>query len=167
MSFTQLWERLFSAEDRKTQKLLLVCSSGGHLLQMVQLRPAWQGRERIWVTFDKADARSLLAEENVVYAHFPTNRNIPNLLRNGLLAWRLVWRERPDVVLSTGAGVAIPFCYLGWLFGAHVIYIESIARVKDISLTGKVVAPIVHRFFVQSEELLRLVPGAQYLGKVY
>ena len=64
-----------------SRPLLIVCSSGGHLLQMLELRDAWSGFERVWVTFDKSDARSLLREERVVHAHGPTNRNVPNLLR--------------------------------------------------------------------------------------
>src|SRR5207344_297601 len=56
--------------------LLLVCSCGGHLLQLVALRPVWEQYERTWVTFDKSDARSLLAGEEVVHAFGPTNRNV-------------------------------------------------------------------------------------------
>ena len=70
--------------------LLLVCSSGGHLLQLVALRESWGGFTRAWVTFDKSDARSLLAEERVTFAHGPTNRSIRNLVRNLLVAWRVV-----------------------------------------------------------------------------
>ena len=55
---------------------MLVCSSGGHLLQLVALGAAWRGYSRTWVTFDKSDARSLLADEDVVFAYGPTNRNV-------------------------------------------------------------------------------------------
>ena len=63
-------------------QVLLVCSTGGHLLQLAALRPAWAGLTSAWVTFDKSDARSILADEDVFHAHGPTNRNVPNLLRN-------------------------------------------------------------------------------------
>ena len=56
--------------------LMLVCSSGGHLQQMLALKPVWERYEHVWVTFDKSDTRSLLSEERVVYAHSPTNRNV-------------------------------------------------------------------------------------------
>ena len=82
--------------------VLLVCSTGGHLLQLVALRGAWQGCSSVWVTFDKSDARSLLASERVVFAHGPTNRNIPNLLRNLRLALTVLRRERPSAILTTG-----------------------------------------------------------------
>ena len=76
--------------------LLLVCSSGGHLLQLVALRESWGRFTRAWVTFDKSDARSLLADERVFFAHGPTNRSIRNLLRNLLVAWRVVRETRPE-----------------------------------------------------------------------
>ena len=78
-------------------KLLLVCSSGGHLLLLHQLRPWWERHDRSWVTFDKTDARSLLDGERLDWAHHPTQRNIPNLLRNLRLAWRVLRRERPEL----------------------------------------------------------------------
>lgn len=148
-------------------RLLLVCSSGGHLLQLVTMRPAWEEHDRLWVTFPKSDAQSLLADERVTWAHSPTNRNIKNLLRNGWLAWRVIRKERPTVVITTGAGVAVPFCYVGWLLGAHIIYVESFARVKDRSLTGRLVRPVAHLFLVQWKDLLALFPGSRYEGKVY
>src|SRR5690606_102745 len=80
---------------RDRLELLLVCSSGGHLLQLWSLQEAWRGFDRVWVTFDKSDARSLLRDERVVIAHGPTNRNVGNLLRNLALAWRVIGRHRP------------------------------------------------------------------------
>ncbi len=71
----------------EARPLLIVCSTGGHLLQMQELREAWEPFERVWVTFDKSDSRSLLRDERVVHAFGPTNRNIPNLLRNLRLAF--------------------------------------------------------------------------------
>ena len=98
--------------DRRAD-LLLVCSTGGHLQQLLALRDAWGGYTRVWVTFDKSDARSLLRGEQVVYAYGPTNRSIKNLLRNLLVAWRTLGEVRPRVILTTGAGVAVPFAWLG------------------------------------------------------
>jgi beta-1,4-N-acetylglucosaminyltransferase len=146
---------------------LLVASNGGHLLQLSQLRDNWAADERHWVTFDKPDARSMLAGESVTYAHHPTNRNIPNLLRNLRLAYRLLRRLRPRAVVTTGAGVAVPFCWLGRLMGVRVVYIESFARVNDPSLTGRLVHPVAHRFFVQWPGMLRHFPKAEYRGGLF
>ena len=146
---------------------LLVASSGGHLLELDQLRGIWEQDERHWVTFDKPDARSLLAGERVTFAHHPTNRSLRNLLRNVVLAARLLRRLRPSTIVTTGAGVAVPFCYLGRLYGAQVIYIESFARVTQPSLTARLVHPAADRFFVQWPALTKHFDKAEYLGALF
>src|ERR1043165_4131897 len=85
--------------------VLLVGSSGGHLAQLLALRAWWSDRDRAWVTFPTQDAKSQLHGERVVWAYHPTTRNIPNLMRNTGLAFRLLRKEKPSVILSTGAGV--------------------------------------------------------------
>ena len=90
-------------------RILFVCSSGGHLAQLYQLRPWWDRHERTWVTFDHPHAESLLQGERLITAFAPTTRNIPNALRNLRLAIKTIRAERPDVVISDGAGVAFPF----------------------------------------------------------
>ena len=145
-------------------KLLLVCSSGGHLLLLHQLRPWWEKHERSWVTFDKTDARSLLAGERIAWAHHPTQRNIPNLLRNLGLAWRVLRRERPDVVVSTGAGVALPFFVLGRLLRARTVFVEAYERVDRPSLTGRLVYPMSNLMALQWEEQRRFYPRGELVG---
>jgi UDP-N-acetylglucosamine:LPS N-acetylglucosamine transferase len=146
-------------------RLLLVSSTGGHLLQLVALREAWDGFERVWVTFDAADSRALLAGEQVVHAHGPTNRDVPNLLRNLVLAWRVVREVRPGAVVTTGAGVAVPFAWVGRLFGARVVYVESLTRIEGPSLTYRLIRPVVSRTYVQWPELR--LRGALYRGTVF
>jgi len=147
--------------------VLLVASSGGHLLQLVQLKEEWPSAERHWVTFDKPDARSLLDGEVVTFAHHPTNRSIGNLIRNFVLAWRLTSQLSPRAVVSTGAGIAVPFCYVGRLRRARVVFIESFSRVSRPSLTARLVYPVAHTFFVQWPGLLRHFARAHYEGPVF
>ena len=146
--------------------VLLVASSGGHLLELLQLADAFDRGRRHWVTFDKPDARALLAGESVTPAHHPTNRSLRNLLRNAMLALRLLRRLRPAAVVTTGAGVAVPFCWLGRAFGARVVYVESLARVSDLSLTGRLVRPVTHSFFVQWPELAERFSYTTYRGSI-
>jgi UDP-N-acetylglucosamine:LPS N-acetylglucosamine transferase len=134
--------------------LLLVCSSGGHF-------------DRLWVTFDKSDARSLLATERVVFAYGPTNRSIKNLLRNLLLAWRVVRVARPKAMLTTGAGVAVPFAWVARLYGARVVYVESLARIDGPSLSYRLIAPVAERRYVQWPELAQVLPGSRFAGNVF
>src|SRR3989304_1528298 len=97
-------------------KICLVSSSGGHLTLLYALRPCWIKYERFWVTFAKEDALSILEGERTYWAHFPTNRNVKNLIKNLFLAFRILKREKPDIIISTGAGVAVPFFWLGKLW---------------------------------------------------
>lgn len=151
-----------NADERRP--LLLVCSSGGHLLQLFALRAAWEGLPRVWVTFDKPDARSLLAGERVIHAYGPTNRNVPNFLRNLRLARSVVSRVRPAAVLTTGAGVAVPFAWLARLRRIPVVYVESLTRIEGLSTSGRMIAPVADRLYVQWPELAARVKGARYVG---
>lgn len=90
-------------------KICLVCSSGGHLTQLYKLKPCWEPEDRVWVTFLKQDAQSILEGERFYPCYFPTNRNIKNLIRNTFVAWKVLRKERPDLIISTGAAVAVPF----------------------------------------------------------
>jgi beta-1,4-N-acetylglucosaminyltransferase len=156
-------------ETDRTDRLgcLLVASSGGHLFQLLRLRDGWPREQRHWVTFDTPDASSLLDGEAVTYAAHPTNRNVRNLVRNLFLAARVVWRLRPRAILTTGAGVAVPFCWLGRLAGARIVYIESFARTDSPSLTGKLVHPVAHEFFVQWPAVQSHFRKAQYRGALF
>jgi beta-1,4-N-acetylglucosaminyltransferase len=128
---------------------LLVCSPGGHLLQMLCLRPAWEGMERTWITLEAPDSRHLLDTERVVLARGPTNRSLRALAANLRLAWSVVRRERPRVILSTGAALAFPFFLVGKLLGVRLVYVESMTRIEGLSLTGRLVYPLADAFFVQ------------------
>ena len=119
------------------------------------------------MTFDAADTRALLGGEEVVHAHWPTNRNVPNLLRNLVLALRLVPRLRPRVLLTTGAGVAVPFGWVARLFGARVVFVESLTRIDSPSLSRRLLGPVVSRTYVQWPELQQAVPEARFCGTVF
>jgi UDP-N-acetylglucosamine:LPS N-acetylglucosamine transferase len=116
------------------------------------------------VTFDTPDACELLANERVVYARHPTNRHLPNLVRNSVLALSLVRRARPSILVTTGAGVAVPFAYAARLLGVPVIYVEGLGRVEDLSLSARLCAPAVNRLFVQWPELAERHRKAEYAG---
>lgn len=148
-------------------KIALVGSSGGHLTHLYMLKSFWEKHERFWVTFDKEDARSLLEGETVYPCYFPTNRNLPNLLRNTRLAFRLLKKEKPDLIISSGAAVAVPFFYLSRLFKAKTIYIEVFDRINTSTMTGRLVYPVTDRFIVQWEEMKKVYPKAVNLGSIF
>lgn len=149
------------------RKIALVGSSGGHLLQLLQLKAWYENHPRVWATFRKPDALHYLAGERVYWIHYPTNRNIPNLLKNTVLALRFLWRERPALIVSTGAGGAIPFFVLGKVFGARLIWIEVIDRLFSATLTGRLLAPLSDAVIVQWESQRELYSHAIVLGPIF
>ncbi|MDS8186378.1 PssD/Cps14F family polysaccharide biosynthesis glycosyltransferase, partial [Streptococcus pneumoniae] len=117
-------------------------------------------KERFWVTFDKEDARSILGNEIFYPCHYPTNRNLKNLIKNTILAFNILRKEHPDIIVSSGAAVAVPFFYLGKIFGAKTVYIEVFDRIDAPTMTGKLVYPVTDRFIVQWEEMKKVYPKA-------
>ena len=125
-------------------KICLVGSSGGHLAHLYMLKPFWKDKNRFWVTFDKEDANSLLEGEKIYPCYFPTNRNIKNLIRNTFVAWKVLRKEKPDLIISTGAAVSVPFFYIGKLFGAKLIYIEVFDRIDKPTMSGRMAVSYTH-----------------------
>lgn len=154
-------------KDIKNIKICLAGSSGGHLTHLYMLKPFWKDKTRFWVTFDKEDANSILKAEKVYHCFFPTNRNLINLIKNTILAIKVIKNERPDVIVSSGAAVAVPFFYIGKLFGAKTIYIEVFDRINKPTLTGEIVYPITDKFIVQWEEMKKVYPKAVNLGSIF
>ena len=154
--------------------VLLVCSSGGHLSQLLALTRAIGSSPYLWVTENTSDSRSLLRDEPVVYAHSPAHRNLQNgilriasaWIRNCLLALSLVARARPEVVLTTGAAIAVPFAWVARLTGARVVYVESLTRIHEPSLCCRLISPVADRIYVQWPELLAAVPKGRYVGSI-
>lgn len=147
--------------------VMLICSSGGHLAQLLRLRDWWRDRERIWVSFDKEDVRSSLEGERVIMGHHPTTRNVPNLLRNLVLSLRVLLRDRPDVIVSNGAGLAVPFFWLGWLLGIPCVWLEVYDRIDSPTMTGRLVRPVCSLFCVQWDEQTEVYPGATVVGPLW
>ncbi|MBW4497233.1 MAG: sugar transferase [Oscillatoria princeps RMCB-10] len=158
--------------SQEYKKLMLVCSSGGHYKAMRQLKGFWSQFEEVcWVTFKTATTASeLQAEKGRVYwAYSPTNRNIPNLIRNLMLAFKVILsREKPDLILSTGAGVAVPFLLIAKFFcGSQVIFVESKTRLKQLSLSARILEGLsgIDKLIVQGKQIASLYPNAQYIGE--
>lgn len=125
---------------------LLVASTGGHLKQLERLSTRLEGApgRHLWVTFDTVQSRSLLEGREVVFGRHTHSRDVVGAAANVRLARRLLRRHDVDVVVSTGAAVAVSFMLPARLNGVPCHYIESAARSDGPSLTGR---------------MLRLLPG--------
>jgi UDP-N-acetylglucosamine:LPS N-acetylglucosamine transferase len=148
-------------------EILLVASNGGHLRQLLQLADLWPKERRHWVSFRESDAVFLLSGERASWACHPTNRNIPNLIRNIARAFPMIRRGNISAIVTTGAGVAVPFALAGRLLGVNVVYVESMARITSPSLTGRLVYPLADTFIVQWPDLKKWFKRAEYFGTVF
>lgn len=151
----------------KELKVCLVGSSGGHLTHLYMLKPFWKNKNRFWVTFDKEDAKSLLENEKVYPCYYPTNRSKKALIKNLKVAYKVLKKEKPDLIISSGAAVAVPFFYIGKIMGAKLIYIEVFDRLDKPTMTGRMVYPITDKFIVQWEEQRKVYKKAINLGSIF
>jgi beta-1,4-N-acetylglucosaminyltransferase len=147
-------------------RILIACSSGGHLAQALALKPWWERHERLWVTGPTEDARAKLRRERVIECYWPTQRNLPNLARNWVLARRVLREYRPDIVFSTGAAVAVPFLLQARSVGAQAIFMETVDRIDKPSLTGRLVHPFVDEYLTQWDTLSDRMTKATTVGVV-
>ncbi len=131
------------------------------------LKPFWKDKNRFWVTFDKEDAKSLLRDEKMYPCYYPTNRSLKALIINTVRAWKILRKEKPDLIISSGAAVAVPFFYLGKLFGAKTIFIEVFDRIDKSTMTGRLIYPVADRFIVEWEEMKSVYPKAINLGSIF
>ena len=147
-------------------KIGIVCSHGGHYTEMLQILEAFSGREVFIATYHSVREGEV---RGIGRAYFTDNMgaSVWNMLKGWFWALKVLRRERPQVVVSLGAEIALPFFYLGKLLGARTIFIESWCRVESLSLTGRLVYPAADAFWVQWPQLLEVCGSkAEYHGAV-
>lgn len=137
-------------------KVCIVASPGGHLTEARQLSPAYATLPHFYVLNDDAGLPLDMVGRTYVITHAERD-------------WRVLWNfyealiilrdERPNVILSTGAGPAVPFAVVGrYLFSCRVIFVETITRVERPSLTARLMYWLADDFFFQWPALQRFFP---------
>ncbi len=151
---------------RPKLRVCLAASAGGHLTQLLKVAHGCTGYDVFAVTTSDV-VRNRLQEYGRVYVVGECNREHP--LRAACVLLRsiaILLRERPDVVLSTGAAPGCMACFLGKLMGAKVVWADSITNVKRLSLSGRLIRPFADLFLVQWPDLVERYPGVEYVGAV-
>ena len=146
-------------------KICVIASAGGHLTEVMQVRPAYSRYDHFYVTFDRKDAEDKLRGERTYFINDP-KRNPLKFIEN---FFRSIWvfiKESPDAVVSTGAGMAIPFCYLAKMLGKKVIFIETLAAIEKASFSGRIIYPVSDLFITQWRSNLKFYPKGVYGGTV-
>jgi beta-1,4-N-acetylglucosaminyltransferase len=145
-------------------KICLVCSYGGHLSEMLQLMEAFEGHETFFITYDSQRTRALGCR--YLLKNIGTNPLVMALAFPSTL--RILLKERPSLIVSTGSEIAIPAFYLAKFLRINTVFIESWARVIEPSGTGRIVYPVADVFLVQWERLLtRYGKKAKYEGAIF
>lgn len=155
----------------KKKKVIFICSVGGHLTQMLQLKKIFDDYDYLLITEKNDVTKDLQNKYNIKYFKYCNKGNfIKYFFINVINAFNAVFtffRVRPDVIVSTGANTTVPMCYLGRIFGKKVIFIESFAKSKGKTLSGKLVYPMATTFVVQWESMLEYYSKAKYWGGIY
>jgi len=144
-------------------KICLVCSHGGHLTEMLALKEAFEGHEILFITYASPRTQSL--ERKYLLQNIDTS---PLLMARAFLStFRILLKERPKLIVSTGSEIAIPAFYLAKLLRIKTIFVETWTRFDEPSGTGRVVYPVADIFLVQWERLLsRYGKKAKYEGAI-
>jgi UDP-N-acetylglucosamine transferase subunit ALG13 len=163
----------------KNLKICLICSSGGHLIEMQKIRDAFNSEDVFLVTHrDKflnwdGDPKKLYQIDNVLVGKANTNKIMKLFLFGyyfllvGTAELLILLREKPELIVSTGSAIAIPMFLIGKMMGIRTIFIESVCRVKTLSLSGRIVYPVTNAFLVQWQELTKKYKKARYAGNVF
>lgn len=144
-------------------KICLICSVGGHFTQIKKLERFYTKYDYFFVTFYSKLIKELAKKERFYFVK-DTGRNLFYFLFNVFQSLKVFLKEKPDVIISTGAGVAIAMCWWGKIFGKKVIFIESWCLVERPSFSGRLVYPVADLFLVQWVGLKKYYPKAKYEG---
>src|SRR5262249_38148462 len=147
--------------EERPRTVCIVSSGGGHLSEALALRPAYADREHFFVVNQPIPLPKEM--EGKTY-HVRHSERDWLFFVNLWEAWRILRRERPAVILSTGAGPAVPFAFVGKLLGIRSLFVECSTQIAHPSLTGRIMYRLADRFFYQWEPLRVHYPKATYGG---
>ena len=152
------------AQASRPRRVLLVASGGGHWVQLLRLQAAWEGADVAYVTVQQS-YRSEVPEARFYCVHDATRWSRWGLLRMALQVAAVVVRERPDVVITSGAAPGVVALRVGKWLGARTAWVDSIANVDALSLSGQRVAPYADLQLTQWQHL-ETSSGAEFKGSV-
>lgn len=152
--------------ESKRLKICLVASAGGHLSELLKLSECWDNHDVFSVTTTSVAEKSL-SQFGKTYVVGECNRqHLCKVISVVCRSLRPMFREKPDIVISTGAAAGLICSFLGKMLGAKVIWIDSIANVNRISLSGWLAQPIVGLLLVQWSKLADKYKNCEHVGSV-
>lgn len=157
---------------KKIKKVIFIASSGGHLTQLLQLKPMFKDYESYLITEKDASTSALSIDDAKVLFLTPTRKNkiseyLWGNLKSLLSSIKYFFSIQPDVIISTGAGISVYICYVAKMFKRKIVFIETYAALGGKSGAGKIIYPIADRFYVQWENMKKFYPKSIYKGTLY
>ena len=151
------------------KKICFIASTGGHFEQLMMLKPLMDKYDSFIVT--EKTGYSVIKDDRKIYYLNQVNRHertfVFNMITNALKSFKIFLREKPDVVISTGALATIPMCIFAKILNKKIIFIESFAKVTSPTLTGKLIYKFADQFYVQWEQMKEYYPDAICKGGIY
>ena len=151
------------------EKVCFAASLGGHLEEISKL-DAIRERYDSFLLTERGEFNELKFCDHVIYVNQINRKERLFVPKFFFLFWVSLWvllKEKPDIIISSGALVTYPICIWAKLIGKRVIYIESFARVDTPSLTGRLMYRVADLFIVQWQDLLAYFPKAVYAGGIF
>ena len=157
---------------KKNKSVMFVCTNGGHLAQILEMNKLFEKYDYLLVTEKDSSTKDLKKKYNTQFVN-PSGAGKDfsfwiGFLHNFILAYKLIKRYAPDVIITTGAHTAIPFCYIGKMFGVKIIYVLSYAKIYTRSKAASIIYPITDLFVVQWPGVKKYYKKARYFeGGLY
>lgn len=155
----------------KKKKVMFICSVGGHLTQMLQMKKIFDEYDYVLITEKTEVTKEMKDKYNMEYLVYGSRNYLFSYIFkfsfNIIKSLYLFIKYRPKTIITTGTHTAVPMCYIGKLFRRKIIYIESFAKRTSPTLSGKMVYPIADIFIVQWESMLSIYPKAKCFGPIY
>jgi beta-1,4-N-acetylglucosaminyltransferase len=150
-------------------RLCFMASGGGHFRELCELTSLAERYGHVLISTEVNKALAEACPFQRVYRIDEVGQGLwkKNPIRVLGTFWRLLGilrRERPNLVISTGAGIAVPGFVAAKLLGIRTVYIESYARIESLSLAGRICYHLADRFLVQHARLIKRLPRAVYAG---
>lgn len=155
------------------KKVLFISSTGGHLNELLQLKPMFKKYDYSLITEkDKStiDLKKTYSKKIHYLIYGTKDHKLSYIFKFTANCFKSLFyfiKIRPKVIITTGTHTAVPICYIGKLFGSKIVFIETFANRTTKTLSGKMIYPIASLFIVQWEEMLKLYPKAVYGGWIY
>lgn len=155
------------------KKILLVCSDGGHLAQILELENLFLQYNYLIVTERTEATLPLKKKYNIRFLN-PRSKGKKrslgfawSMVVNFFLSIKLILSHYPKVIITTGSHTAVPICFIGKLFFVKIIWILSYARISSKAISADFVYPIADKFIVQWESAQKLYPKSIFVGGIY